>query len=47
MKRTFFTLCGMMLTMATSAQYTLKDWNIRGVDANSELHLNVSEYKLN
>lgn len=47
MKRTFFTLCSMVLTMATSAQYTLKDWNIRGVDENSELHLNVSEYKLN
>ena len=33
--------------LSASAQYTLKDWNIREVTENGELHLNVSEYKLN
>lgn len=47
MKRTLFAICSLLITMTASAQYTLKDWNIQGVDENSTLHLNVSEYKLN
>ena len=43
MKRTLFAICSLLITMTASAQYTLKDWNIQGVDENSTLHLNVSE----
>ncbi|MBP5374726.1 MAG: family 43 glycosylhydrolase [Bacteroidaceae bacterium] len=47
MKQTCFAIFSMLVTMTVSAQYTLKDWNIEGVNENGVLHLNVSEYKLN
>ena len=47
MKRMFFTICSMLVVMLASAQYTLNDWKIEGVNENGTLHLNVSEYKLN
>ena len=47
MKQTLFALFSMLVAMTASAQYTLKDWNIDGVNENGTLHLNVSEYKLN
>ncbi len=47
MTRTICTIFSMLVVMTASAQYTLKDWNIEGVNENGTLHLNVSEYKLN
>ena len=43
MKRMFFTICSMLVVMLASAQYTLNDWKIEGVNENGTLHLNVSE----
>ena len=47
MKRTLVFVLLAYSSLTCRAQYTLKDWNIDGIDENATLRLDVSEYKLN
>ena len=47
MKHSFLAIISLLVTMTVSAQYTLKDWNIEGVNETGTLRLNLNEYKLN
>ena len=47
MKRTLVFVLLAYSSLICRAQFTLKDWNIDGIDENATLRLDVSEYKLN
>ena len=47
MKKMITSVLCALVSITASAQFTLNDWNIEGINEKSTLNLNVSEYKLN
>lgn len=45
-RRIASTTISLALALTASAQYSLADWKIKDFNPNSELNLNVNEYKL-